>query len=698
MDRGKKRIFALGLAFLLSVIAVVMISLYDNVNKNPVAEKSQVPAYLSRTMLYFMMDQARIVNPEYSVISFGKDVPDSIKSEIEYILEENMLEARELLEKNPNFQYSVVNTVTGQKTESSSIAAFQEEANLYSTFTYDANGSLQSSGDYISTDFTYISAYQLLRQYISIGLNTAEDSYSIKGIDIPREQLKMNVPANLKVTYCIPKEIVDHNDNISVLYLHDWEYAQGFLLLVFCSMAVLIGIYMIVFPVKIEQEVNPFAFMRKVKVEVKWLFLVTAIAMAYTGAVVLSGYTIIGDTRQVLDTMGIPYAGQVAAVANFAMLFMTGLLTAMGWFELKYMLTSGFMRYLKEDTLIGGFCRWVKKQFDKLSEIDLSSNLDKTIMKYVLVNVAVIVVLVCFWGFGIFLAVIYGLISFLYIKEKARKYKQDYNVLLDATHELAEGNFDGEIQEDVGIFNGLRDEFKNIKKGFQKAVSEEIKSQNMKTELISNVSHDLKTPLTGIKNYVELLEADDVDEETKKQYLKTLNHYTDRLSSLIEDLFEVSKVNSGNIQLNPVELNIVALVEQAQAEAEDILRERNLTVYVNAENTSIILNLDGDKTYRIFENLFTNIGKYALPNTRVYVDIVEEAAYVKITFKNISEAQMNFHPDEIVERFVRGDKSRHEKGSGLGLAIVKSFTEIQNGEFCIEIDGDLFKAVVKFYK
>ena len=242
MDRGKKRIFALGLAFLLSVIAVVMISLYDNVNKNPVTEKQQVPTQLSRTMLYFMMDQARIVNPEYSVISFGKDVPDSIKSEIEYILEENMLEARELLEKNPNFQYSVVNTVTGQKTESSSIDAFREKANLYSTFTYDANGSLQSSGDYISTDFTYISAYQLLRPYISIYLNTAEDIYSIKGIDIPREQLKMNVPTNLKVTYCIPKEIVDHNDNISVLYLHDWEYAQGFLLLVFCSMAVLLGI------------------------------------------------------------------------------------------------------------------------------------------------------------------------------------------------------------------------------------------------------------------------------------------------------------------------------------------------------------------------------------------------------------------------------------------------------------------------
>ncbi|MBO5458951.1 MAG: HAMP domain-containing histidine kinase [Lachnospira sp.] len=356
------------------------------------------------------------------------------------------------------------------------------------------------------------------------------------------------------------------------------------------------------------------------------------------------------------------------------------------------------MLYIKEDTLAGIFCRWVKKSFDKLSEIDLSDNMDKTIMKYVLVNVAVIIVLVCLWGFGIVLAIIYGFVLFFYIKAKAQKCQKDYNVMLTASHELAEGKFDTEISEDVGIFNGLKDEFKNIRSGFQKAVNEEIKSQNMKTELISNVSHDLKTPLTGIKNYVELLQDENVDEETRKKYLNTLNNYTDRLSTLIEDLFEVSKVNSGNIRLNPIELNIVALVKQAEAETEELLNERGLTVIVNSRENDIKLMLDGDKTYRIFENLFTNIGKYALSNTRVYVDIAEEAQYVEITFKNISETQMNFTPEEIVERFVRGDKSRHEKGSGLGLAIVKSFTEVQDGEFHIEVDGDLFKAVVRFPK
>lgn len=698
MEQGKKRIFALGLALLLSVIAVVPISLYDNIKQNPIQQKHEISSYLGRKMLYFMLDQARMVNPDYSALLLGEDVPYSVKSELEYIMEENMLTAREELSKTPNFQYRVTDTATGQKTESSSTEAFRTDSNLYSTFTYDANGTLVSGGDYISTDFTYMSAYQLLRNDITIYSNNIEEIYQIGGVAISKEQIKINPPKNLSVEFAIPLAVTDNDDLISSDYLHHWDYAQDFLLIVFGCMAVLIGLYMIVYPVRIEQEVNPFAFMRKMKVEMKWIFLFAVISLSYVGSVCLAAYSITGDIQRSLENMGISYGSQVMLAVNFVMLVLTGLFTAMGWFELKYMLTSGFMRYLKEDSLTGDFCRWLKKQFDKLSEIDLSSNLDKTVAKYVLINTGIMVMISLFWGFGIFLAVIYGFAVFFYAKEKLRKYRTDYEVLLKATHELAEGNFDGEIHEDVGIFNGLRDEFKNIKTGFEKAVREEMKSQNMKTELISNVSHDLKTPLTGIKNYVELLSADDVDQTTRKAYLKTLDHYTERLSDLIEDLFEVSKVNSGNIQLHIVELNVVALVEQAQAETEDILQEKKLTVIVDTQNSSVLLNLDGDKTYRIFENLFTNIGKYALPNTRVYVNIVETKESVEVIFKNISEAQMNFTSEEIVERFVRGDKSRHEKGSGIGLAIVKSFTEIQNGEFHIEIDGDLFKAVVRFYK
>lgn len=278
------------------------------------------------------------------------------------------------------------------------------------------------------------------------------------------------------------------------------------------------------------------------------------------------------------------------------------------------------------------------------------------------------------------------------------KIQNDYNQLLDATHQLGQDNFQVDIDSDLGIFNSLKDEFNNIKVGFKKAVEEETKSQNMKNELISNVSHDLKTPLTCIKNYIVLLQDDTLSSNTRQEYINSLNQYINRLTSLIEDLFEVSKANSGNIKLNLINLNIVALLEQTFTENKEVLESKNLTTIKNYANNEIKLNLDGDKTYRIFENLFTNISKYAMANSRVYLEIKETDDEVIIEFKNISATQMNFSAEEIVERFVRGDKSRHEAGSGLGLAIAKSFTEIQNGKFEIEIDGDLFKVIITFKK
>lgn len=403
-----------------------------------------------------------------------------------------------------------------------------------------------------------------------------------------------------------------------------------------------------------------------------------------------------GELQTALQMLGIPYAELVPVVLQFIGMMLTGLFTAMGIFEIKYMLTSGFCRYWKEDSLIGSICGNVKRRFEKLSEVDLSDKTDTVLLKYVLIQMVIVGVIACFWSFGIVLSVLYSVLLFFYIRKKLKKVQKDYQVLLKEAHRLADGRFDEELTQDVGIFNALGDELKNVRIGFEKAVSEEIKSQNMKTELISNVSHDLKTPLTGIKNYAELLGQDNVSGQDKQVYLENLQHYIDRLNNLIEDLFEVSKVNSGNIELNPVELNVVALIQQAQAETEDLLKQKNLTVILDAPENGIVQALDGDKTYRIFENLFTNIAKYALPGTRVYVSATAQPDYTEIAFKNISEAQMNFTPEEIVERFVRGDKSRHESGSGIGLAIVKSFTEVQNGTFSIEIDGDLFKAVVRF--
>jgi signal transduction histidine kinase len=698
MEKKKKRVFVLGLVALLSVISIGMILLCRNIQSENQGTQTVDVSAVSREMLLFMLDQTRVVNKDYSVLSLGEDVPYSIRSELEYVMEEELLTARADFINSPNFAYRITNTATGEKTEGGDTSLFVKDHQMYSTFTYDADGNVTSTGDYVSTDFTYMSAYQLLKNSISISTSNARETYEIYGKSIPKSQIQLRVPQNLKAEFAIPQNLTENNDIIwyNTGNLVHGEMSGRFLAVTCCMMVFFIGLYILFYPVSVEQEVNPFAFMRKIKAEIKWAFLGTVLCLAYIGMAFLDVYTMTGELQTALQMLGIPYAELVPVVLQFIGMMLTGLFTAMGIFEIKYMLTSGFCRYWKEDSLIGSICGNVKRRFEKLSEVDLSDKTDTVLLKYVLIQMVIVGVIACFWSFGIVLSVLYSVLLFFYIRKKLKKVQKDYQVLLKEAHQLADGRFDEELTQDVGIFNALGDELKNVRIGFEKAVSEEIKSQNMKTELISNVSHDLKTPLTGIKNYAELLGQDNVSGQDKQVYLENLQHYIDRLNNLIEDLFEVSKVNSGNIELNPVELNVVALIQQAQAETEDLLKQKNLTVILDAPENGIVQALDGDKTYRIFENLFTNIAKYALPGTRVYVSATAQPDYTEITFKNISEAQMNFTPEEIVERFVRGDKSRHESGSGIGLAIVKSFTEVQNGTFSIEIDGDLFKAVVRF--
>lgn len=698
MEKKKKRGFVLGLVALLSVISIGMILLCRNIQSENQGTQTVDVSAVSREMLLFMLDQTRVVNKDYSVLSLGEDVPYSIRSELEYVMEEELLTARADFINSPNFAYRITNTATGEKTEGGDTSLFVKDHQMYSTFTYDADGNVTSTGDYVSTDFTYMSAYQLLKNSISISTSNARETYEIYGKSIPKSQIQLRVPQNLKAEFAIPQNLTENNDIIwyNTGNLVHGEMSGRFLAVTCCMMVFFIGLYILFYPVSVEQEVNPFAFMRKIKAEIKWAFLGTVLCLAYIGMAFLDVYTMTGELQTALQMLGIPYAELVPVVLQFIGMMLTGLFTAMGIFEIKYMLTSGFCRYWKEDSLIGSICGNVKRRFEKLSEVDLSDKTDTVLLKYVLIQMVIVGVIACFWSFGIVLSVLYSVLLFFYIRKKLKKVQKDYQVLLKEAHQLADGRFDEEITQDVGIFNALGDELKNVRIGFEKAVSEEIKSQNMKTELISNVSHDLKTPLTGIKNYAELLGQDNVSGQDKQVYLENLQHYIDRLNNLIEDLFEVSKVNSGNIELNPVELNVVALIQQAQAETEDLLKQKNLTVILDAPENGIVQALDGDKTYRIFENLFTNIAKYTLPGTRVYVSATAQPEYTEIVFKNISEAQMNFTPEEIVERFVRGDKSRHESGSGIGLAIVKSFTEVQNGTFSIEIDGDLFKAVVRF--
>ena len=189
-----------------------------------------------------------------------------------------------------------------------------------------------------------------------------------------------------------------------------------------------------------------------------------------------------------------------------------------------------------------------------------------------------------------------------------------------------------------------------------------------------------------------------LEEQQRIEYIQILERNSLRLKNLIDDLFEVSKANSGDVRLDIVDVDIISMIKQVELEYQDQFIANGLTVRYQYEQDKIICPLDSSKTYRIFENLFVNINKYALENTRVYIHIEDDDEYVKIIFRNISKDEMTFNENEIVERFVQGDKSRNTSGSGLGLAIVKSFTELQGGHLYIQLDGDLFKTIIQFKK
>lgn len=332
----------------------------------------------------------------------------------------------------------------------------------------------------------------------------------------------------------------------------------------------------------------------------------------------------------------------------------------------------------------------------ELLHVDLGEKADKTIKKIVFINFLVMSAVCFMWIFGWIVLVVYALICYIALKKYIRRIQEQYGRLLVATRSIAEGNLQTEFQGDWGIFESYKQELEKIEKGFRKAVEEEVKSQRMKTELITNVSHDLKTPLTAITTYVELLKDENLPPGQQKEYLYVLERKASRLKFLIEDLFEVSRVGSGNVTLHPVDVDICNLMRQVYLEYEDKVEEADLIFRFAFPKEKVILSLDSQKTYRIFENLYTNIIKYAMPHTRVYVQVQKEDDRVNIQLKNMSASELNIPPRELTERFVRGDSSRNTEGNGLGLAIAKGFTELQKGKMQVEIDGDLFKVTLEW--
>lgn len=277
---------------------------------------------------------------------------------------------------------------------------------------------------------------------------------------------------------------------------------------------------------------------------------------------------------------------------------------------------------------------------------------------------------------------------FIFVKE--------YDSINEGTKKIADGNLDYKVEGNYKfkLNRNLKDSINSIGDGLSKAVAESVKNERTKTELITNVSHDLKTPLTSIINYVDLLKTEGLDSDSAEKYLEVIDRKSIRLKNLTEDLVEASKLNAGAINFEMQKIDIVQLVNQSLGEYEEKFEEKNLTVVKTVKEEPLYVMADGRKTWRVFENLYGNIYKYAMSNTRVYVDISRRNDKVVIFIRNISESPLNFNAQELTERFVRGDKSRTTEGSGLGLSIAKSIVEKQNGQMNIYLDGDLFKVEI----
>lgn len=291
---------------------------------------------------------------------------------------------------------------------------------------------------------------------------------------------------------------------------------------------------------------------------------------------------------------------------------------------------------------------------------------------------------------GIFMVMkLVEFIAILYIALNLR-------ILQKGGEKLAEGDLSQSIDTRplIGDFKRYGQRMNDLRTGMERAVQEQTKAERMKTELITNVSHDIKTPLTSIINYVDLLQKVDVQPETAREYIAVLDRQSRRLKKLTEDLVEASKASSGALPVELQPTDVAVLFDQIVGEYQERLADCRLTLVARPPETPVSVWADGKLLSRVMDNLVSNICKYALEDTRVYVVAASGDETVTISFKNVSRAELNISPDELMERFVRGDASRHTEGSGLGLSIAGSLVRLMNGTFALSIDGDLFRADV----
>lgn len=320
------------------------------------------------------------------------------------------------------------------------------------------------------------------------------------------------------------------------------------------------------------------------------------------------------------------------------------------------------------------------------------------VLESLLICICYLVIIIFFDGFDYvsYASEIYVIIVWIYtmVLLNELNFRTQIYEITKQVEMMRKGNMNVSIKCTNSELEELGENINHLKQGMEKAINESIKAERLKTDLITNVSHDLKTPLTSIINYTDLLKKEKIENENAKKYIDILEKKSKKLKILTEDLIEVSKISSGNEKATLEKIDFKELVLQANGEFAEKFEEKNLEVISNLPKEAVIVDLDGKKMWRVLENLYQNVYKYSLENTRVYVDLIVND-HIVFTIKNISKEKLNISPDELMERFIRGDSSRHTGGNGLGLSIAKDLSKLNGGTLSIQIDGDLFVAKIK---
>lgn len=521
----------------------------------------------------------------------------------------------------------------------------------------------------------------------------------------------INNPKNMKIYFAVNKNLPDTCHLIGLLN-EGYSISESLIIYV-VFVLILIGLIVLFIPINKLKNIEPFMTIKRIKTLFLFIsYVLIAMIWIYMMKVIIN-CTYNGELAYLLRQEG--FSGTVVALVP--------MINVGGWlvfysmalyfiYYVKLLFVDGIKKFIIENTFIYSIYNYFKKKMYEVVKLDLASKKNSIIKKIVFISsvlisclllvIGVVLEFIYRYSFSFvyyclicfLLMIIFSIMFTLFIKKNIDNIVNDYDTLLEFSGNLAAGEFNNKMEDNLGLFNALKNELNCINDGFKDAVSKEVASQKMKTELISNVSHDLKTPLTSIMSYIDLLKQPNLSKDETNEYITILDKNTKRLKTLIEDLFEVSKVNSGNIQLNPINLNIYSLIQQVLLEYQEQFDDHNLQIKLNTNSDNIICNLDSEKTYRILENLCQNIYKYALENTRIYIDIEANEDNVSVIFKNISANEIKQDGNQLTERFIQGDESRKSEGSGLGLAICKSFVEVQDGKFNVSVDGDLFKAEI----